>query len=106
MIQRSIDIIRTCDSLVPNQERYQLRYTSISGDKISASRMQRAGSMLRRSLISLRFSQKRCKGTHFLRHPQIFRQLFYLMMPCSTKIFFSATTERSTWSFVCVAISA
>ena len=32
--------------------------------------------------------------------------LNYLMMPCSTKIFFRATTERSTCSCVCVAIKA
>ena len=30
----------------------------------------------------------------------------YLIMPCSTKIFFNATTERSTCSLVCVAIRA
>ena len=56
------DRTRTCDSLVPNQERYQLRYTS-----------------------------------------QLF---FYLMIPCSTKIFFRACTERSTCSSVWVAINA
>ena len=47
-----------------------------------------------------------CKGTHFLRPLQIFPQLFikilaiYLIIPCSTKIFFRATTERSTCSLV------
>ena len=40
------DRTRTCDSLVPNQERYQLRYTSFCG----------------------------CKGTHFLRPLQTFPQ--------------------------------
>ena len=30
----------------------------------------------------------------------------YLMIPCSTKIFFRAFTERSTCSSVCVAIRA
>ena len=47
-----------------------------------------------------------CKGTHFLRPLQIFPQLFlnnqrfYLIIPCSTNIFFNATTERSTCSLV------
>ena len=69
------DRTRTCDSLVPNQERYQLRYTSKAGAKV-------------RNKIEN-------------------RQFFtYFMIPCSTKIFFRATTERSTCSFVWVAMSA
>ena len=55
------DRTRTCDILVPNQVRYQLRYAP---------------------------------------------NYFYLMIPCSTKIFFRALTERSTCSSVCVAIRA
>ena len=64
------DRTRTCDSLVPNQERYQLRYTS---DCLC--------------FLDYEFA-------------------FYLMIPCSTKIFFRAFTERSTCSSVCVAIRA
>ena len=47
-----------------------------------------------------------CKGTHFQRPLQIIPQFFYLIMPCSTKIFFSAFTERSTCSSVWVAMRA
>ena len=42
-----------------------------SGDKDSASRMQRARSLLRRSLFSQRFLKKRCKGTTFYAYSQI-----------------------------------
>ena len=72
------DRTRTCDSLVPNQERYQLRYTSVL-------RLQRY--------------------TFFVTLAN-FSAIIYLIIPCSTKIFFRATTERSTCSFVCVAIRA
>ena len=47
--------IRTCDLQVMSLASYQLLHSAmlfLSGDKISASRMQRARSLLRRSLIS------------------------------------------------------
>ncbi len=52
------DRTRTCDSLVPNQERYQLRYTSLLTQR-----------------LSLLFCG--CKGNNFFRVVQIFLQLFY-----------------------------
>ena len=36
----------------------------------------------------------------------LFTITFYFIIPCSMKIFFSATTERSTCSLVCVAMRA
>ena len=74
------DRTRTCDSLVPNQERYQLRYTS---EIFADAKVQT-------------FSDTR----------KYFEVNYYLMMPCSTKIFFRATTERSTCSLVWVAMRA
>lgn len=53
------DRTRTCDSLVPNQERYQLRYTSVA---------------LTQKLFLLFCG---CKGTNFFWFLQIFSQLFY-----------------------------
>ena len=48
--------IRTCDLQVMSLASYQLLHSAmlffLSGDKISASRMQRTRSLLRRSLIS------------------------------------------------------
>ena len=52
-----------------------------------------------------RLPESECKGTHFLRTLQTFRQI-YLIIPCSTKIFFKILTERSTCSSVWVAIRA
>ena len=81
------DRTRTCDSLVPNQERYQLRYTSF----------------LRR------FFLKSAAKVHIFCDPCKLSAIYfgiYLIIPCSTKIFFSAITERSTCSSVCVAIRA
>ena len=74
------DRTRTCDSLVPNQERYQLRYTS-------DLRVQRYTFFVTLANFSAIIS---C----------------YLIIPCSTKIFLRATTERSTCSWVWVAMRA
>ena len=48
------DRTRTCDSLVPNQERYQLRYTP----------------------QNIRFLKCGCKGTTFFANRQMFSGLF------------------------------
>ncbi len=71
------DRIRTCDHLVPNQARYR---AALHPEK-------------KRTFVfadaKVRFFYKTCK---FFKN--------YLIIPCSTNIFFSACTPRSTCSVV------
>ena len=67
------DRTRTCDSLVPNQERYQLRYTSLP----------------LKAVAKVHLFYDLCKFS-----------ANYLIIPCSTKIFFNACTDLSTCSSV------
>ena len=76
------DRIRTCDHLVPNQARYR---AALHPEYVP---LDLASAKIRFLLVICKFSKA------------------YLIMPCSTNIFFRACTPRSTCSVVCVAISA
>ena len=88
------DRTRTCDSLVPNQERYQLRYTpngfseccfqmkvGVTGLEPATAWSQTRNATNcatpRKTLVgNLRYFQMRCKGTHYFLTIQIFSGLF------------------------------
>ena len=109
------DRTRTCDSLVPNQERYQLRYTSLpeSGCKGTKKKSKRAIKGKKNATAQQSLTIQPCDSSYFLLFCCFDIPLFdntlldeNLIIPCSTKIFFKATTERSTCSLVWVAMRA